>query len=303
MKTPFPSSVFGEFPDHDQIQVTIPLEAPDVTVTRPGELVQLVGHDHKYFIVRLEQGEQLQTHRGVLLHDHLIGQPWGSEVRSHNGHSFYIFPPSFSDMVRDIKRASQIIYPKDLGYILLKLSVAPGQTVVEAGTGSGGLTTILAMAVGPQGRVVSYDIREDMQTLARKNLERVGLAERVSFKLRDLAEGVEETGADAFFLDVPRPQDYMLQVRAALKGGGFFGSIVPTTNQVSDLLAALQRDRFGFVEVCEMMQRFYKTVPQRIRPVDRMVAHTGYLVFARPVFRLVEEADTVAVEEDPENSR
>ena len=230
------------------------------------------------------------THRGVVLHDQLIGQPWGAEVLSHNGHSFFVLPPALMDVVRDIRRASQIIYPKDLGYILLKLSIAPGQTVIEAGTGSGGLTTVLATAVGPQGRVISYDRREDMQTLARRNLEEIGLADRVTFKLRDLAQGVDETDADAFFLDVPTPHDFTSVARAALKSGGFFGSIVPTANQVSDLLGALHRDSFAFVEVCEILHRYYKPVPQRLRPTDRMVAHTGYLVFARPVSRLLQPA-------------
>jgi tRNA (adenine57-N1/adenine58-N1)-methyltransferase len=181
---------------------------------------------------------------------------------------------------------------------LLKLSVAPGQRIIEAGTGSGGLTTILAMAVGPTGRVISYDRREDMQALARKNLERVGLAERVTLKLRDLAEGVDEEDreADAFFLDVATPHEYTAQVHAALKGGGFFGCLVPTTNQVSALLAAMRRDRLGFVEVCELMQRYYKPVADRLRPVDRMVAHTGYLIFARAVQKAVDEDETDVVE-------
>lgn len=262
-----------------------------MSLTQPGDLAQLVGHDHKYFILRLQAGERLETHKGILQHDALIGQPWGAEVLSHNGHPFYLLPPALADIVRDIKRASQIIYPKDLGYILLKLSVAPGQRILEAGTGSGALTTILAMAVGPTGSIISYDRREDMQALARKNLERVGLADRVTLKLRDLAEGVDEEDrdADAFFLDVQRPQDYTAQVRAALKGGGFFGCLAPTTNQVSDLLAAMHRDQLGFVEVCELMQRYYKPVPDHLRPVDRMVAHTGYLIFARAVLRAIEE--------------
>ena len=146
--------------------------------------------------------------------------------------------PSTDDLIRDLKRTSQIIYPKDSGFILMKLSVQPGQTVLEAGTGSGGMTTVLAQTVGPTGHVYSYDVRQDMQRRARRNLERLGLADRVTLKLRDIAEGFDETDADAFFLDVPNPWDYTGQVRRALKGGGFFGSILPTANQVSTLLSA-----------------------------------------------------------------
>jgi tRNA (adenine57-N1/adenine58-N1)-methyltransferase catalytic subunit len=137
--------------------------------------------------------------------------------------------------------------------------------------------------VGAEGHIYSYDVREDMQNLARRNLAKVGLADRVTFTQRDIAEGFNEVDVDALFLDVPNPWDYMAQARRALKGGGFFGSILPTTNQVSDLLVALRRESFDFLEVCEVLIRYYKTVPARLRPTDRMVAHTGFLVFGRPV--------------------
>jgi tRNA (adenine57-N1/adenine58-N1)-methyltransferase len=237
-----------------------------------GEMVQLVGRDHKYRLVRLQPGAELHTHRGLIKHDDMIGKPWGSRVDSHLGRPFYLLPPSLHDVLRDTKRRSQIIFPKDIGYILLKLSVVPGSTVIEAGTGSGALTTALATAVGPQGRVISYDSREDMQTLARRNLEAFG-----------------ETDAPALFLDVPVPHEYIAQVRAALRPGGFFGSIVPTVNQVSLLLTALARHDFEFVEVSEISLRYYKPVPERLRPTDRMVAHTGYLIFARPVLEKILE--------------
>jgi tRNA (adenine57-N1/adenine58-N1)-methyltransferase len=256
-----------------------------MALAEAGTVVQLVGRDKKYFILRLAPGERLDTHRGYLRHDDLIGQELGSEVFTHLGHAFFLLEPSVDDLIRDLRRTSQIIYPKDSGFILMKLSVRPGQTVLEAGTGSGGMTTVLALVVGPAGRVVSYDVRADMQRLAQRNLQRLGLADRVALKLRDIAQGFDETDADAFFLDVPNPWDYTGQVRRALKGGGFFGCIVPTTNQVSLLLSAMQRDGYEFVEVCEVLLRYYKTVPERLRPVDRMVAHTGFLVFGRPITR------------------
>ncbi|MBN2085349.1 MAG: tRNA (adenine-N1)-methyltransferase [Anaerolineales bacterium] len=260
-----------------------------MTSTQEGELVQLVGRDHKYRLVRLQPGAELHTHRGLVKHDDMIGKPWGSRVDSHLGRPFYLLPPSLHDILRDTKRSSQIIFPKDIGYILLKLSIAPGVTVIEAGTGSGALTTALATAVGPQGRVISYDQRADMQNLARKNLEQLGLQDRVEFRLRDISQGFEETDCPALFLDVPIPHEYIGQVRAALRPGGFFGSIVPTTNQVCTLLSALERHEFEFVEVSELSLRYYKPVPERLRPTDRMVAHTGYLIFARPVLEKIAE--------------
>lgn len=259
--------------------------------TTAGDLAMLVGRDHRHFIVRLSPEAELQTHRGVLRHVDLIGQPWGARVESHLGARFHLLEPSLHDLLLGIRRNSQIVFPKDIGYILLNLSVGPGKTVLEAGTGSGALTTALAWAVGPQGRVISYDRREDMQALARRNLARVGLEDRVTFRLRDIAEGFEETEVDALFLDLPRPEAYLPQVRAALGSGGAFGALLPTANQVSTLLEALQRQAFAFVEVCELLLRFYKPVPERLRPTDRMVAHTGYLVFGRPVLEPAEPDD------------
>ena len=248
-----------------------------------GDLAQLVGLTHKHFIFSLKAGDDLQTHRGVLKHDDLIGKPWGSQVFSHMGAPFFLLQPSLADILNDLPRTTQILYPKDIGYILITMGVAPGQRVMEAGTGSGSMTIALATAVGAEGRVISYEQKPATQNLARKNLERVGLASRVDFKLRDILEGFDETEADAFFLDVQNPFDYISQVRNALKPGGYFCTLIPTFNQVEKILHALKKNNFAFVEVCELLLRFYKADPMRLRPTDRMVAHTGFLVFARRI--------------------
>jgi tRNA (adenine57-N1/adenine58-N1)-methyltransferase len=250
------------------------------------DLAMIVSSDHKYLFVHLKKGEQLQTHRGILAHDDIIGIPWGSEIRSHLDMRYFVLEPTLRDLLLHIKRQSQIIYPKDIGYILLRLSVTPGKTVVEAGTGSGSLTLALAWFVGPEGKVISYDRREDMQNLAHKNLERVGLDERVELKLKDIEEGFEETDIEALFLDLPAPENYLEQARAALANGGILGMIVPTTNQVAAILRSLSMHAFELIDVCEILLRFYKPVPERLRPVDRMVAHTGYLIFARAIVPL-----------------
>jgi tRNA (adenine57-N1/adenine58-N1)-methyltransferase len=266
-------------------------QQPDRLHTQIGELAQLVSPTNKSFIIRLAPGEKLETHRGILFHDDLIGKPWGSQVYTHQGRVYLLVQPSLGDILRDLKRNTQIMYPKDIGFILVSMGIGPGVHVVEAGTGSGALTIALAWAVGPQGRVTSYEAKPETQKLARKNLERLGLDGRVTLKIRDIEDGFDEQAVDALFLDVQNPQDYIGQVRQALKPGGYFGSLLPTTNQVSRLLNALYQHRFAFQEVCEIILRYYKPVADRLRPTDRMVAHTGFLVFARPMIDLPDSAE------------
>lgn len=235
----------------------------------------------KRLLMRLQAGEVQHTHRGLIHHDDLIGQPLGVELTTHLGHPFVVLPPSLHDVIMSIRRISQIVYPKEIGYILLKLNVGPGSRVVECGTGSGALAIALAHAVRPDGRVYSYDRRDDMLCVATKNLANAGLLDAVELKKRDMAEGFDERDVDALFLDVRTPWQYLHRVWQALAEGGFFGAIVPTTNQVSELVAGLGEQGFSDVEVCELLLRFYKPVAARLRPTDRMVAHTGYLIFAR----------------------
>lgn len=253
------------------------------SIASDGDLAQLVGLRHKHFIFSLKTGAKLETHRGILQHDDLIGKQWGTQVFSHIGSPFFLLQPSLGDLLIDLPRTTQILYPKDIGFIFVTMGVGPGQKVLEAGTGSGSMTTALAYAVGPEGRVISYEVKPDVQNLARKNLTRFGLESRVDFKLRDILEGLDETDADSFFLDVPNPYDVTVQVRNALKPGGFLCCLVPTFNQVEKTLYALRQDKFAFVQVCELLLRYYQAEPNRIRPTDRMVAHTAFLVFARKI--------------------
>lgn len=250
---------------------------------RDGDLAELVGLRHKHFIITLQAGARFESHRGILQHDDLIGQLWGTQVFSHTGAPFFLLQPSLADLLIDLPRTTQILYPKDIGFILVTMGIGPGQIVMEAGTGSGAMTTALAFAVGSEGRVISYEVKPDVQNLARKNLTRFGLASHVDFKLRDIQEGFDETEADSFFLDVPNPYDYTSQVRTALKPGGFLCCLLPTFNQVEKTLQALRMDNFAFTEVCEILLRYYQPEPSKLRPTDRMVAHTGFLVFARRI--------------------
>ena len=250
-------------------------------VVLAGELAMLVSPTNKNFIIRILPGGELHTHRGIVRHDDILGQFWGSKVFTHKGVFYYILQPGLGELLRETARNTQIMYPKDIGFVLVMMGIGAGTVVLEAGTGSGALTTALAWAVGSNGHVFSYENRPEMQKLAVKNLSKLGLADRVTFKLRDIQEGFDESGVDAVFLDVQNAYDFLTQVRQTLKSGGFFGSIMPTTNQVQRLLISLHQNHFAFTDVCEVILRYYKPVPERLRPTDRMVAHTGYLIFSR----------------------
>ena len=262
-----------------------------------GDLALMVSAQKKRYLIRLAYEDQLQTHRGIVKHIDLIGKKWGTRIYSHLGSPYLLLQPSLADLIVETKRNTQILYPKDIGYILVTLDIGPGKRVLEAGSGSGAFTTALAYSVGDKGHVFSYDQRESAQNLARKNLAKVGLEGRITFKFRDIGEGFDETELDSIFLDIPNPYDYLHQVRAALKSGGFFGCILPTTNQVSKTILALHQENFSFIDICEIMLRFYKSSAHRLRPTDRMVAHTGYLVFARPIIDLLEDENPIEEDE------
>ena len=251
------------------------------TVAKEGDLVQLSASQIKFFIFPLKSGQIFQSHRGIIRHDDLIGKPWGSQIISHQGSPFYLLQPGLFEFIATTKRNTQIMYPKDIGYILLRLNITPGSQVIEAGTGSGGLTQVLAAYVGEQGHVFSFENRDEMQNLAKKNLARIGLTERVSFISKNIQDGFDLKNIDSVFLDLPNPYDFLPQVKQALKPGGYFGTLLPTTNQVNRLLISLDRNCFIFIDVCEILIRFYQAEPDKFRPVDRMVAHTGFLIFAR----------------------
>jgi tRNA (adenine57-N1/adenine58-N1)-methyltransferase len=248
-------------------------------------VVLLISHkDRKGYIRVLQPGGQLHTHRGHLNHDDLIGRPIGATVATPLGFTFYLLTPTTEELVRYLRRESQIIFPKDAGYIIMRLGIQPGSRVAEAGTGSGGLTLTLATIVGDAGQVYSYDVRKDMQSLARRNVKQVKLSHRVTFHCRDAAQGFEETDVDAIFLDMLMPWLALDAARKALRGGGVIGCLVPTVNQLADMIAALDRHPgFAFVEAEELILRGYKTIPARVRPEDTIIGHTGYLIFGRAV--------------------
>jgi len=247
---------------------------------KDGERILLMSEDGDEFITVAKSGKKFVTHLGSVEFEKIMGLDFGDFVETSKGEKLYILKPSIVEEILNLKRKTQIVYPKDLGYILLKLDVKPGDRVIDVGIGSGVVSFAMARIVGRKGKVYAYEKRKDFIEKAKENLKNWGVLEFVEIKCRDLSEGVDEREVDAFFLDVPKPWLYIDEVWEALKGGGRFGAVVPTTNQVQEMLSALGESHFKKIEVVENLFRFYKPIPQRLRPYDRMVAHTAYMIFA-----------------------
>ncbi len=224
------------------------------------------------------------TDKGVIDLDSLIGKEYGRIVETHLGYPYLLLPTTMYDFImKKLNRLTQIVYPKDAAYILMRLDVKPGDTVVECGLGSGSMTAVFARFVGETGRVISYEKREEFVKNAISNLNKIGLRKRVTIKQKDIADGFDEKDADSLFLDVREPWLYIKSALNTLRVGGMLGVLVPTVNQVEESLRSLENENIIDLEVSEILLRKYKPVADRLRPEDRMSAHTAYMMFARKV--------------------
>lgn len=249
-------------------------------------LVDKVGRRHR---VRLRAGERHSIHSGAIDHDGLIGRPEGIVVTTQMGARLLAVRPTFAEQVTGRRRETQPIYPKDLGAILVGADIHPGARVLEAGTGTGALTIAALRAVGPDGEVVSYEAREDFLEAAGRNItDTLGsLPPNLTLKLGNVYEGVGEREFDRFLLDLPEPWQAAAAVKAALRPGGIVFAHCPNVSQVQRFFDCLRELRgFGMLEAFELLQRGWTVRGRSMRPSHRMVAHTGFLCFAR---RLAED--------------
>lgn len=250
-----------------------------------GDLVLLWFEDEVNYLIEVARGKKASIHRGKPLEvESWIGREFGSKIVCEHAVA-YLLKPSTEDLMMKVSRESGVIYPKDAGLILLRAGISAGSKVLEIGTGSGALTLILGQAVRPTGRVFTYDRREDFIELARKNLKRAKLLDWISFGKRESSEPVPEKGFDAAILDIPTPWEEVEVVQNSLRGGGVLVSLNPTYNQIERMAEALQQAGFIRIESCEILLRPILARLGKTRPVQRMVSHTEFLVFATKVER------------------
>jgi tRNA (adenine57-N1/adenine58-N1)-methyltransferase len=248
-----------------------------------GDYVLLIYDRKRKWLIKAEEGKVHHTHKGMVNLDDIIGKPYGTMVLSNLNHKFYAVKPTPMDLLLKMQRATQIIYPKDIGLILLNTGVVPGSRVVEAGTGSGALTSILANYVKPSGRVYSYESREEFLKIARKNLEKAGVLDYVELKNKDILEGVEEERVDAVILDMATPWLAVKIAYDALIAGGHFASYSPTIEQVQKTVKELEKNNFIDLTTLECVVRYINVEEGKTRPETRMIGHTGYMTFALKV--------------------
>jgi tRNA (adenine57-N1/adenine58-N1)-methyltransferase len=259
-----------------------------------GERVLLVDAKQRHYLITLRTGASFHTHVGIVEHDRLIGTPEGSTILGSTGRKFLVVRPTLADAVLKMPRGAQVIYPKDLGAILIEADIAPGVRVLEAGVGSGALSMALLRAGAD---VVGYELRQDFADGARANVEAMlGPGARYRVELRDVYEGIEEVGLDRILLDLPEPWRVLPHAEVALRPGGILCAYLPSINQTAQLRAAMDRSGFGLASTLEVLHRTWHIEDRSVRPDHRMVGHTGFLTTGRRLLPYDEASETAAAD-------
>jgi tRNA (adenine57-N1/adenine58-N1)-methyltransferase len=250
-----------------------------------GDQVQLTDPKNKRHTITLKENGEFHTHKGAIPHSELIGQPEGSVVRSSGGTQYLAFRHLLQDYTLAMPRGAAVIYPKDASMIVGMADVFPGARVIEAGVGSGALTCFLLRAVGPEGRVTSYERREDFADVARKNVEKFyggPMDDNWRLVVGDLVASIDEADVDRVILDMLAPWECVDAAAKALTPGGVICCYVATTTQMSKTVEAI-RDHGCFTEphAWETLVRDWHVEGLAVRPDHRMIGHTGFLVSAR----------------------
>jgi len=248
---------------------------------RAGEKVLLLDSKRRRYLVQLADGGEFHSHAGVVPHEQLLGQPEGVTVRSTHGARYTAVRPTLADYVLKMPRGAQVIYPKDLGPILLLADIYPGARVLESGVGSGACSAALLRAGAD---IVGYEVRQDFAERARANVEGflgADVLDRYRIEVRDTYEGISERDLDRIVLDLPEPWQVVPHAVEAMHAGGILVAYTPTIGQAAELRRVLADAPFGFAETIEVLHRSWHIEGQSVRPDHRMVAHTGFLTSAR----------------------
>lgn len=251
-----------------------------------GESVLLVDDKERHYLVRLSEGGSFQYHRGVLGHADIVGSEDGTVLRSSGGGSLTALRPRLADFILKMPRGAQVVYPKDIGPILVWGDIGPGMTVLEAGTGSGALTIALARAVGPAGRVVTVERREDHAERGRKSLTRWfgEMPANVEMRAGEVEDVIAEVRPDRLVLDLPEPWHAARIASRELASGALLCAYIPTIPQVQTLVETLRAEGCWIeIEVTETLYRTWNVSGRSVRPDHQMVGHTGFLVVARRI--------------------
>jgi len=242
------------------------------------------------YLVRVETEKSFHTHKGYIQLGDLIGKEYGTRITSSMGIEFVALKPTLRDYIFKTKRRTQISYPKDISLIIMFSGIGSGSRVVEAGTGTGALTSALAHYVKPTGRVYTYELRPEFRERAIKNLERAKVSDYVESKNKDVTEGIDEKDVDAVILDMATPWLVVPHAYTALKGSGVLVSFSPTIDQIVKTVEALRENGFVGIETVETLMRFMQVERGKTRPQTVMTGHTGYLTFARKAIKLEQDS-------------
>lgn len=255
------------------------------TLLQAGDTVIFLDNKEREYLRTLKAGGRISLRGSPILADQIIGLPEGSRVYDPRNEPFWVFRPTYAHLIPNLPRQAQVIYPKDVGIMLLWGDVFPGARVVEVGVGPGALTIALLRAIGPTGRLLTIEARTDFCEMARDNVTRFfGAAPQWALTRGDAYAGIPARDVDRVFIDVPEPWRVLPHAAATLRSGGVLVGYVPTVVQVKALVDELRsQPGFAAIEVMENLLRFWHVKDLSVRPEHRMVAHTGFIIVARRV--------------------
>lgn len=258
---------------------------PVSAYVKDGDYILLSYSEEKRWLIKVAATRDFHTHKGIIRLADILNKPYGSKISSSLGADFWVLKPSIYDFLFRLSRLTQIMYPKDIGLIILRLGLSPGKIALEVGTGSGVMAAAAASILKPTGHLYTYEARPEFAELARRNLVKLGLERYVTIRQLDAKLGLKERNVQAVIIDVGDPWEIIPHAYKAILGGAPLVSFSPTINQVEKTVTELKRTGFTNIETVELFMRNIRVQEGKTRPFSRMIGHTGYLTFANKILR------------------